>query len=269
MDNVKGTDSKPKNGLFKGNGMTGVLNIGTENGKPKKRQEDSILMLAHPENKDFRIAVVADGMGGMGNGDAASFIATSLTSEWFKKLPKQFYNTDVINLKYKNGKTVKITFDQLLKEHLIDINNKIVKYLGKSPGTTFSAAITRNKDGNDIVTAVSIGDSKILRISKDGSIVQISNDDNILSEGMRRGSLYVEDSNPNDIYSSSLKYSSSNVKYKQRESNSNTHDLNEDDIRFYKRNNVITECLGCGRTRRNLKKKIRKQGKQLYNRMLL
>lgn len=250
LDTVKGTKDKPKNGLYEGNGMTGILNIGTVNGKPKKAQEDSILMLAHPENKNFRIALVADGMGGMGNGDAASFIATSLTSEWFKKLPKQFYNSDVINLRYQNGKTIKITFEDVIKEHLVDVNNKIVKYLGNSPGTTFSAAIIRNKDGKDVATSVSIGDSKMLRISRDGDITQLSKDDNMLSEGMRRGSLYIDDSKPNDIFSVNLQYSSSDVKYKPRQNNSKTHTLNEGDVRFHKKNNVITGYLGCGQTRR-------------------
>lgn len=250
LNSVSSTKNKPKNGLFQENGMTGLLNIGTSKGKPKKSQEDSILMLTHPDNKDFRIAVVADGMGGMGNGDAASFIATSLTSKWFKNLPKQFYNSDVVRLKYQNGKTLDITLQDAIKELLVDINNKIVEYLGDSPGTTFSAAITRNKGGKDVVTSVSIGDSKILRISKDGKVTQLSKDDNMLSEGMRRGSLYVENSRPNDVFSSKLQYSSSSVKYKQRKNTSQEHTLNEGDVRFHKKNNLITGYLGCGQTRK-------------------
>ncbi len=240
---------KPKNRIYSGDGMTGILNIGKVQGKYKKTQEDAILMLSHPKNKNFKIAVVADGMGGPGNGDAASYIATNEANRWFKQLPEQFYNSDAVKLKYQNGSTVDITFEDTIKKLIIDINDKIVKYVGDKPGTTFSAAIIRNRNGKDTVTSISIGDSKILKISENGQIQQLSKDDNILSERIRSGSLYVEDSNPNFIYTSNPKHESLDVIYKPKRNIQGIHNLKESDIRFHRKNNIITDCLGCGQTR--------------------
>lgn len=261
-----GSKNKAKNAMYADNGMTGMLNIGMKKGKFKENQEDSILILSHPENKNFRIALVADGVGGQERGDAASYLATLLTRDWFKRLPKQFFNYDVLNIKYQNGTKLTVRFDEMIKTHLVDINNQILKQLGDLPGTTFSAAITRNKNGKDTVTSISIGDSKILKISDDGQVVQLSKDDNLLSEGIREGSIYVEDSS-SGIYTTDKKYSS-RATYKQKESKSKTHVLNQDDMRFYKDNNIITECLGAGRTRTKFKRKIKFRKSKIYNRTL-
>ncbi len=252
----KGIKGKVKNGIYTENGMAGILNIGTKGGKPKTTQEDSILILSHPENEKFRIALVADGMGGQGNGDAASYIATAMTKDWFKRLPKQFFNYDVLNIKYQDGRKLPIIFNDFIEKHLENVNNQIVEQLGDSPGTTFSAAITRNKNGRDVVTAVSIGDSKVLKISHNGQVTQLSKDDNLLSEGMRDGVLYVEDSNPDAIYTSDSRYSTKAV-YKQRSRNNESHVLSEDDMRFYKHNNIITGYLGCGQTRKTIEREIK------------
>lgn len=257
-DNInQGIKNKTKNGIYTGNGMTGILNIGVKGGKPKTTQEDSILILSHPENKKFRIALVADGMGGMGNGDAASYIATAMTRDWFKNLPTKFYNYDVIKHKYKDGKTLDITFEEAIKHHLINVNDTVVKRLGNLPGTTFSAAIIRNKNGRDTVKSISIGDSKILKVSTDGQVVQLSKDDNLLSEGMRNGTLYVEDSVPNAVHTSDPRYESVYATYKPRQSMRGIHILNESDMRFHRKNNIINGYLGGGQTRTAIKKEIR------------
>lgn len=61
-----GTNARRKNAIYEVGNMTGILNIGQrDNGQYKETQEDSILLYEHPENKKFKIAVVADGMGGM------------------------------------------------------------------------------------------------------------------------------------------------------------------------------------------------------------
>ena len=210
MDDIdRGSKNKPKNKMYSGNGMTGILNIGMENGKAKKAQEDSILILSHPENKDFKIAMVADGVGGHGNGDAASYIATALTTDWFRRLPKSLYSQDYVKRIYRNGKTVRLSFEDLIKEHLVNVNNQIVEQLGTDPGTTFSAAITRKKDGKDKVTSISIGDSKVLRISRDGTVTQLSKDDNLISEGIANGAIYVDEAEPGVVYTSDSRFRSS------------------------------------------------------------
>ncbi len=256
----KGVKGRGKNKIYSENGMSGILNIGTSGNNYKHTQEDSILILSHPENKDFKLALVADGIGGRRKGDISSFIAILTTFNWFRNLPKSFYKNDEIEIKYDNGRTYSVTFNDMIKQHLIDINNMIVKKLGVLPGTTFSAAITRNKNGKDKVTSISIGDSKILKISKNGEVNQLSKDDNLLSEGIKNGSLYLEDSNPDKVYTSNRKYAyvDLDIQYKPREYAKRTHTLDEKDIKFYLKNNVITECLGCGRTEELLRKKLDK-----------
>ena len=69
----------------------------------KNAQEDSILMMAHPKNPKFRLALVADGVGGRDNGDIASYIAVALTMDWFKKIPESFFNSENIEVKRKKG----------------------------------------------------------------------------------------------------------------------------------------------------------------------
>lgn len=250
-----GVRNKPKNKVYAESGMAGILNIGSKGNKQKERQEDSILMLSHPENSNFKIALVADGMGGQANGDKASYIATASTMDWFKQLPKQFYNSDVIRLRQTNGQILDITFEDMIKKHLLDINNQIVDELGSFSGTTFSAAIMRKKNGRDIVTSVSIGDSKVVRVSNNGKVTQLSKDDNSLSEGMKNGELYVKDGVTNRIFTSNSEYSSK-ATYEPRKTGSNIHVLNEDDMRFYKDNNYITGYLGGGQTNESLKQKL-------------
>lgn len=248
----KGVAHKEKNRMYNEDGMAGVLNIGE-----KMAQEDSILMLSHPQNKDFKIAMVADGIGGHESGDKASYIATALTMDWFKKLPKNFYNSDVLSFQYQNGDKFNISFEEMIKRHLININDSIVKKLGDKPGTTFSAAITRKKDGKDTITSVSIGDSKILKISENGQVQQLSKDYNMLSEGIEAGALYVKDFDSYKIYTNDPKYVSYDVIYRQmKNSDSDAHILNEGDTRFYKKNNLINSFLGAGQKNEVLEEKL-------------
>lgn len=249
------TNKRAKNGLYQGEGITSILNIGTEEGKEKANQEDSILALTHPLNSDFKIALVADGMGGQGNGAAASHIATLLTKEWFESLPKDFYNQDNISLKYQNGSSLNISFEDAIKENLININEKIKELLGKSPGTTFSAVITRKKNGQDSITVVSIGDSKVLKVSANGQVEQLSKDDNILSKAIEEKAIYIEPNNPEVIYTSNEEYNDRAI-YKPLQKDNNPQVLKEGDERFYKRNHMITDYLGCGQEVKELKRKL-------------
>lgn len=253
-DMDKGVKNKPKNKMYSENGMTGILNIGMEERKEKEAQEDSILIFSHPQNKNFRIALVADGMGGHGNGDAASHLAAVLTMEWFEKLPKDFYSYDKVKRVYRNGKTVDFSFEDVIKEHLLNVNDEIIRQFGKSPGTTFSAAIIRNKQGKDVITSISIGDSKVLRISQDGKVSQLSKDDNLISEGIANGALYVDELDPNNIYTTDQRYISLDVEYRPIQDTEGIHMLNEGDSRYYNKNHFITGYLGGGQSREKLER---------------
>lgn len=256
-DLIKGVNGKPKNRIYSENDMKGILNIGFEDNEFNKTQEDSILMVSHPNNEKFKLVLVADGIGGEGSGDTASHLATTMSKEWFNKLPKEFFNYNKIRKQYSDGKVEIVTLKETLKDHLVDINNEIVRQLGTSGGTTFSAAITRNINGIDTVMSVSIGDSKILKISQNGEVVQLSKSDDMLTEGIESGSIYVEDSDTNNVYTSEQKYETLYIKYKPRENMQGTHTLNEGDMRFHRKNNIITGYLGSGQTRRTIEEETR------------
>ncbi len=263
-DFMYGVNAKRKNAIYKVGNMTGILNIGQKgNSQYKDRQEDSILLYEHPEDKKFKVAVVADGMGGGGKGDKASYIATKMTMEWFKALPKEFFNNNVLSYSDKYGRRQTISFNQVLAEHLANVNDEIVRQLGNEPGTTFSAAIMRQENGKDIVNSVSIGDSKILKIGNDGRVSQLVKDDNVLYDGIKNNSLYILGNDRNTIYSNNPRFTYPGDKQinqiPYRPLSSTTKDayfLQEEDMRFYRANNVIRECLGAGRTGDSLLKKI-------------
>lgn len=110
------------------NQMEGIQDIGVRNGKPKSAQEDSVLMMKHPQNPNFRLAVVADGVGGAGNGDRASGIAVQMIKEWFEKLPVEFYNNDQLIVGQR-----RIGFYNSIINKLGDISDEINNQLGYGP----------------------------------------------------------------------------------------------------------------------------------------
>ena len=128
----KGTVNKPKNELYSIDDsqikMSGILNIGKRNGSYKPRQEDSILLLSHPQNPDFKIAIVADGVGGGGDGDKASYLAVLRTMEWFKRLPTEFYTNNNIQ-----GRRGNVNFYQSLINLVGNISDEMNMTLGGKP----------------------------------------------------------------------------------------------------------------------------------------
>ena len=111
--------------------------------------------------------------------------------------------------------------------------------------------------------AISIGDSKILKIGNNGRVTQLVKDDNILYDGVKSGTLYVLDSDKNTIYSTDPRFTYignlqiKQIPYRPIEAESEQiHFLKEEDIRFYKANNFIRDSLGCGQEGEDLKQKI-------------
>jgi len=143
----------------------------------------------------------------------------------------------------------------MISQHLININNEIVEKIGGTAGTTFSAVITRNKNGKDTAMSISIGDSKVLRIGENGEVVQLSKDDNILSDGIEEKSLYVDESEPSSIYTENPFYCSC-ATYKPIEEAEKPTVLTRDDIRFYSKRNVITQVLGAGQSNSEIRDAI-------------
>ena len=137
---INGTQTKVHDSLYAFNGMSGYSNVG----KNRQNQEDSYYIGVHPKNSNFKIMVVADGMGGYENGEIASNIVVKELMTWFDSLNYQeFYNRDNQNLA------------NLLARKINEINNKICD-LVYDGGTTLCASIIKN---NSIVMC-NIGDSQ-------------------------------------------------------------------------------------------------------------
>lgn len=259
IDNINNPENKKSNAIYSESGMTGILNVGMKNEEDKTKQEDSILILSHPKNPKFRLGMVADGVGGTEKGDLASNLATKLSMEWFKTLPETLYNYDTI---YSEDDETRISFRDVISQHLININNEIVEKIGETAGTTFSAVITRNKNGKDTIMSISIGDSKVLRVGENGEVEQLSKDDNILSGGIEERSLYVDESDPSSIYTENPFYSIY-ATYKPIEEAEKPTVLTRDDIRFYSKRNVITQVLGVGQSNSEIQDAIYRNRKSI------
>ena len=112
-------------------------------GKVAKNQEDSYYIGVHPDNKEFKIMVVADGMGGQKSGENASSFAILHIIKWFEKLSAtEFYQNDYEHL------------ISLLEEEIYNIHYSIKRHFPDS-GTTLCLCMMRNNN----IFLCNIGDS--------------------------------------------------------------------------------------------------------------
>ena len=121
-------------------------------------QEDAVLLLKHPDNRDFKMIAVADGDGSKINGSQASNYALNELLKWFESKSSRYYNS-VEEMK------------ELLESEL----NKISDHLSNDHyggATTIAVAII----GKYSTLISTVGDSKIMLI-KDNKIVDETRDD--------------------------------------------------------------------------------------------
>lgn len=135
--------------------LDGTLFATQDIGKRRENQEDSVVIMTHPLNPEFKLIAVADGMGGVDKGEEASSYTIKRVAEWFTNLPVEYYNKPEI---------VSTEFSSIIKE----ISNTLVSNnyrQGIKSGTTFTGAIvTENK------TVINhVGDSRAYTI-KDGQV---------------------------------------------------------------------------------------------------
>ena len=130
----------------------------TDKGESPFRQEDAVLLLKHPDNKNFKMIAVADGDGSKIGGYEASNFALRRLLKWFESKGAHYF--------YKV---------EMMKESLVSELNKINDSLTNdhySGATTVAIAIIGEKD-----TLIStVGDSKILLV-KNNKIVDETKDD--------------------------------------------------------------------------------------------
>lgn len=112
-------------------------------GKVKSTQEDSILIATHPNNDDFKVLAISDGMGGLNNGELASNIVLKQILLWIESLnSSKYYQPDYI---YKDLYYVLKEIDELVDRKC------------HGGGTTLALAIILDKK----TILANIGDSRI------------------------------------------------------------------------------------------------------------
>lgn len=134
-------------------------------GKKRRNQEDSTLIMTHPQNNSFKLLAVADGMGGEEYGEKASNYTLMALSKWFQSLPLLYYeNHDILYHQLK----------QIVRQISAEVANKFGSKNHIS-GTTLVCAIV----GRNVTTIVNVGDSRAYAY-KNGELNLITKDQSLV-----------------------------------------------------------------------------------------
>ena len=146
----------------------------TDIGKVRANQEDAILLIKDEEIPDFKMIVVADGMGGLEKGEVASDVIVNKLKDWFENLSKEEKECY-----YKGVSGLKESLQRKIETDIqVEVEHK-TSYLG---GSTLVCAIIGKND-----TLISnIGDSRAYMI-KSGQIVQLSREDTLAQKKLEMG----------------------------------------------------------------------------------
>ena len=60
-----------------------ILDSKTDIGRIREKNEDAVLSITHPKNKNIKLLIVADGMGGKEKGEIAANYVTLYLHRWF------------------------------------------------------------------------------------------------------------------------------------------------------------------------------------------
>lgn len=178
-------------------------------GKYRKNQEDSVLIMTHPQNKSFKILVVSDGMGGGIAGEEVSNYTVKAIYNWFNNLSPEYFS---------RPQELQRLFNSVIESISMDMYKK---YNGDSrirAGATFTGAIVTEEE--TIITQ--IGDSRAYIVNNGGifkkpKVSPITQDETM-------------------TWPVDLNY--------QRKTASEVTEQEFEDIRFAHGGNVILRCIG-------------------------
>ena len=137
-----------------------LLQTETNIGLIRKTNEDAVIAINHPKQKDIILMAVADGMGGKEHGELAASYVVEKIEKWFKEKS--------INTLNNSKKTI-----SLLEKYITKINIDFINKNGKNySGTTLSMAIVNEKE----TILINVGDSRGY-IYKKNKLIQITEDD--------------------------------------------------------------------------------------------
>ena len=140
-------------------GINGTLFATQHVGLKRHNQEDSVLIMEHPNNPNFKILIVSDGMGGLSFGEEVSSYVVREMAKWFESISPDYYNKPE-------------DLQRLFNQKLVQINDAVYKKYNEGSeeiraGATFTGAIVTAK--KTIITQV--GDSRAY-IIKNGSLLK-------------------------------------------------------------------------------------------------
>ena len=137
-----------------------ILDAKTDIGLIREKNEDATLSVTHPKDKNIKLLIVADGMGGKEKGEIAANYVILCIHKWF-------INKDIKVLD-NNDKVI-----ELLTKYIKTLNKNLIKKYGRDTlGTTLTLALI-NKN-NTIV--FNVGDSRCY-IYKNRNLIQVTEDD--------------------------------------------------------------------------------------------
>ena len=119
--------------------------------------------MEHPKNKDFKILVVSDGMGGGKAGEVVSTYTVQQIAKWFESLDPSLY---------ENPKEVQKMFNEKINQISLDVYNRF-NYIDPNrvtAGATFTGAVVTKEQ--TIITQ--IGDSRAYIVNK-GNLLRREN----------------------------------------------------------------------------------------------
>lgn len=164
--------------------MKFFYDLGSDIGKRKVNNQDKLLIrIGEAEGiGEFGLFVVADGMGGMAEGEKASEIAVEALKHWWEQLDfKNICHPDQTSIGNDLGKQFR------------HINSNIRHYgqeLGIKLGTTLSALFIVR----DTYVLCHIGDSRVYRLkSRDKQLIQLTIDHTVVAEQVRFGKITSEE----------------------------------------------------------------------------
>ncbi len=178
-------------------------------GKKRHNQEDSVLIMEHPKNPNFKILVVSDGMGGGIAGEDVSSYTVRTIARWFESVNPAMY---------ENPQQLQYLFNTQINE----ISNVIFKKYNSADQTRAGATFTGAIITKDQTVITQIGDSRAY-IVNNGNLLRRENINLITRD---ESFVWPVDKDfhpkdPKDISPAEI-----------------------EDSKYYNRSNVILRCIG-------------------------
>lgn len=158
--------------------MKYIVTADTDIGIAKETNQDSICVrIANTKSGQVVMAIICDGMGGLSKGEVASATVIQEFCLWYEQeLPSIISKLSWKQLADKWEKIIK------------DLNVKIMKY-GRKNDENIGTTITGIFIMNDRYMVVNVGDSRLYKISSSRNIKQLTEDQTLVQQEIKKGNL--------------------------------------------------------------------------------